>query len=698
MSTAIDKFQNMSLLKKMVSFLIPGMGLFCLVLIFAVNMAVENGLEEYFSESLQSKYEAFMRQMENDKIMLINHIAYTPKDLETALLDGSASALNSYYNIVKGGTKVNDVYILDEAGKVLYTSNPALDHSTVFQGMSIYKNINALTIKSGMSQLCYLNNNVSLVAISPISLPVLKGYVVFEEIISQDQTVDNFKAMLDCEVTVFYDDVRIATSIMKDGQRADGTKLNNDVIYNQVYNERKPYYGKNIIQGANYLTVYIPLDFVGDKINALFFIGMPISVIGQTKSLLLRIIIPVLVGISIIIIVLVLIVLIQLMIKPLKIAEKAIHGLSSGDADLTFRINNQHHDEIGRLCRDIDVFLENQQSMIRDLKSAEVKLGTIGENLSTSSVQSASAITEIMANIEGVRKQTNHQSAAINTANNEMENSLDVANKLETLIQDQSAGIIESSASIEQMLGNIASVTQSVQKMNGEFQSLTEVTSEGYKKQTEADKKITEMAAQSQHLVEANTVIARIASQTNLLAMNAAIEAAHAGDAGAGFSVVADEIRSLAENSSRQSKAIGQELKQITDTIQNVVSTSHQSKDAFVLITEKLNVTHGLVSEIDSAMEQQNDTSKEVLAALRDINSSTAEVQEMSKTMQNATQKTHEEMQNLTQITATVSGSMDEMANGVTEINQSAQDVSNMAIETRSNITSMESLIGRFKI
>ncbi len=698
MSTTADKFHNMSLLKKMVAFLIPGMVLFCLAFIFAVNVAVENGLEEYFAESLESKYEAFRMQMENDRILLINHISNTPEDLETALEVGSASALNSYYNIVKGGTKVNNVYILDEAGTVLYTTNPALDHSSIFQNKSIYQSINGLSIKSAMSQLCYLNENVSLVAINPVSLPALKGYVVFEEIISQDQTVDNFKAMLDCEVTVFYDDVRIATSIMKDGQRADGTKLNNDSIYNQVYNERKPYYGKNIIQGANYLTVYIPLDFVGDKVNAMFFIGMPISAIGQTKSLLLKVIIPVLIATSVVIIALVLIVLIQLMIKPLRLAASAINGLASGDADLTFRIDNQHHDEIGRLCRDIDVFLENQQSMIRDLKTAENKLGAIGENLTTASVQSASAITEIMANIEGVRNQTRHQSSAIDTANGEMENSLNAVNKLETLIQNQSSGIVESSASIEEMLGNIASVTQSVQKMSGEFQALTEVTGEGYKKQSEADAKIMEMANQSQLLVEANSVIARIASQTNLLAMNAAIEAAHAGDAGAGFSVVADEIRSLAENSSRQSHAIGQELKQITATIQEVVKTSRQSKDAFVLITEKLNGTNNLVNEIDSAMAQQNDTSKEVLSALRDINTATADVQEMSKTMQNATQKTHEEMLNLTQITATVSGSMDEMANGASEINNSAQAVSNMAIETRDNISSMESLIGRFKV
>jgi methyl-accepting chemotaxis protein len=385
-------------------------------------------------------------------------------------------------------------------------------------------------------------------------------------------------------------------------------------------------------------------------------------------------------------------------LKPLKVAGAAIREIAEGEADLSRRIELTRNDEVGDLVVDFNRFVEKLHDIMASLKRAQELLGGIGDELATSSHQTASATHQILANIEAVRHQTGQQTENVEEASKAVEDVEKNLNSLDGLVEVQSSGITESSASIEEMVGNIGSVTASIEKMAEQFGSLAAASEKGKARQAAVDERVREIASQSELLLEANQVIASIASKTNLLAMNAAIEAAHAGEAGKGFSVVADEIRSLAETAAEQSRNIGAELKKIGERIEEVVGASRDSGEAFAEVVSAVDSTGNLVREIERAMVEQKEGSRQILEALRDMNGVTVGVRGGTEEITSSSARVLGAMKRVSEVADVIAGSMDEMTLGAEDINKAAQSVSELAIRTRDNIQEMETAIGRFKV
>lgn len=385
-------------------------------------------------------------------------------------------------------------------------------------------------------------------------------------------------------------------------------------------------------------------------------------------------------------------------LKPLKAAGLAIREIAEGDADLTALIEVHHDDEIGDLVRDFNLFVAKLRGIVTNLKHSQGELAAIGDSLAATSHQSSSATSEILANVDGVRRQTVQQMGSVDNSSSAVEEVAKNIESLDRLVATQAAGVTEASASIEEMIGNIGSVTASVEKMAKRFEELRGSSGRGREKQAAVDAQAKEISGQSELLMEANTAISQIASQTNLLAMNAAIEAAHAGEAGKGFSVVADEIRHLAETATEQSRTIGAELGKIKGTIESIVGASEESGTAFGEVADGIESVSALVGEIERAMLEQKLGSRQILEALGDMNGVTSEVHAGAREMTAGNAQVLEAMRELTEVSQNIAGSMDEMAAGAQEIGRSAQEVADIAVRTRDSIQGMEAEIGRFKI
>ena len=214
-----------------------------------------------------------------------------------------------------------------------------------------------------------------------------------------------------------------------------------------------------------------------------------------------------------------------------------------------------------------------------------------------------------------------------------------MTDRLNGQLETQSSAITESSAAIEQMVANTRSVSNTLSKNAQNVKELQEAAAVGQSSLNEVATDFREIARESESLLEINSVMQNIASQTNLLSMNAAIEAAHAGESGRGFAVVADEIRKLAESSSRQSKTIGGVLKKIKSSIDKITKSTDSVMNKFEAIDDGVKTVaqqeHGMMN----AMAEQSAGSTQIMQAIAQVNDITGQVKEDARQMVEAAAK-----------------------------------------------------------
>ncbi|MDR1249732.1 MAG: methyl-accepting chemotaxis protein [Treponema sp.] len=360
------------------------------------------------------------------------------------------------------------------------------------------------------------------------------------------------------------------------------------------------------------------------------------------------------------------------------------------------RIDLKSKNEIGELAGFFNKTFENIAGLMGIIKNKTGSLTNTGVELAANMTETAAAINQISSNIDSMRGLVTKQQGGVSEADAAVERvNVNIAS-LDKAIEEQAESVGRSSSAVEEMTANIHSVTQTLIENGKNVGVLAEASENGRTGLQTVVQDIQEIARESEGLLEINAVMENIASQTNLLSMNAAIEAAHAGEAGKGFAVVADEIRKLAESSGEQSKTTMTMLKKIKASIDNITKSSDEVLARF----EAINIGVTTVSEheqnIRAAMEEQEAGGKQILESIGRLNDITGTVKKGAEDMTVASGSLLKETSDLMKISKETANGMNEMVGGVNQINIAVNGINNMSTENKMNIEALTQQMEKF--
>ncbi|MDZ7793941.1 MAG: methyl-accepting chemotaxis protein [Spirochaetia bacterium] len=382
---------------------------------------------------------------------------------------------------------------------------------------------------------------------------------------------------------------------------------------------------------------------------------------------------------------------------PIRNLTAQIHALTSGEGDLNITVPSKRRDDIGDLFRAYNEFINHFNILLLRMRNIE-KFGTnIGQELTKKSEEINLFVRHISETMQGLQKEFSTLNESLSRSNEDVRGINSHLDNVVQLITSQSSAVAQSSAAVEETHATIQNITENMQSNSGTIEHLVQLSEQGKENMDSTLEGTRKIAQSTSVMYEMTEVIKSLSENTNILSMNAAIEAAHAGEAGKGFAVVADEIRRLSETTGENSSSITNELQGISTNIETMSTIAEKTGDSIHDILTKIQEFSQSMGEMMNGMSEMATSSNEITTSLTELKDISQDVQSSSEEMNGRMNSVEEFMTGLSQLSQNNLDQVHSITSEIETVSSTIEGLAALQNTNKDNLAGLKKEIEQYK-